>query len=394
MDYKRTFARISMLGAAAFALGVLGWLGSWALYDKPPWGIYMSLLALITGITQAPFVIAILLRTAGALWGARLFRLTALVALSWLPIGGTMVIILLVAKSSLIPWAPHPSDHFWYNPVFFAARLIIFFTLFYGLTFKMFKTSQLKGTHGAAIGNHRLMLLGLATAVTFVLGATVFSWDTGMTLNHHYGDTIYGVYYIITSFFGGVALTVLLMSFINKSVGKEFFTSLHFRNLGSLTLALTILSFYAWWSQFFPIWYANIPEETNAIYLRIFSRWGLAYGTMMAMVSVIPFISLMFKRVRTTSRGLSYLAFSILGGLWTLQYLYSAPPLIENGLAAPLSVFSLPNLSLTAGLVGGFLFLLFRNLQKNENAFLAPPADSEINAELEGDYLITQPEGW
>lgn len=394
MDYKANLSRASTISAIVGVVGMAGWLASWMILDKPPWGIFVSILALLTGMTQGPFIIAVLLRTASAQWGARLYRLTAIMALSFLPFAAMMLLVILVARVSIIPWAAHPDDHFWYNPLFFIGRQVVYFGLFYSLTYRAFKTAQLKGPEGARIGNHRLMILGLLAAVTFVLGATFFSWDLGMTLNHHYGDTIYGTYYIMTSFFGGVALTVLLITFLNRSSGSDFFTPLHYKNLGTLATALTIICFYGWWSQFFPIWYANIPEETNAIYLRIFSRWGVAYGIMMALVSVVPFISLLFKRVRTSVVGLSTVAVVILVGLWIQQYLYTAPPLILDGHAADLSVASLPNLALTAGVVGGFLWLLFRMLQNNPNAFLASAASDGDGAEIDADYLFTQPEGW
>lgn len=394
MDYKAAFGRASVLGAALFAVGMAGWVGSWAMLDKPPWAIFVSLLALFTGMTQAPFIVAILLRTASANWGARLYRLTALIALSFLPIALIMLAVIFIARSTVIPWAGEADAHFWYHPAFFIARQLVFFGLFYGLTFWLFRTSQLKGPEGAATGNHRLLLVGMFTAVTFVLGATMFSWDLGMTFNHHYADTIYGVYYIMTSFFAGTALLILVMTWLNKMVGTGFFTPLHYRNLGSLATALTIICFYGWWSQFFPIWYANLPEETNAIYLRIFSRWGLAYGIMMVLVSVIPFISLLFKRVRESASGLSILAVIILTGLWIQQYLYSAAPLIEDEMAADLSVISPTNLALTAAIAGAFLFLLFRNLSRHPNAFLAPAAEDGSGTEADADYLFTQPEGW
>ncbi len=394
MGSKEVFGRASMISAVLFIVGMLGWLASWAILDKPPWGIFVSLLALFTGMTQGPFVIAILLRAASANWGARLYRLTAIIALSFMPLAAIMLLIVLVARGSIIPWAAHPSDHFWYNPLFFVGRQMVYFGLFYSLTYTLFRTSHLKGSQAVRIGNHRLLLVGLFTAVTFVLGATIFSWDLGMTLNHHYGDTIYGAYYIMTSFFGGTALTVLLITFLNRPEGTKFFTPLHYRNLASLALALTIICFYGWWSQFFPIWYANIPEETDVIYLRIFSRWGPAYGLMMVLVSVVPFISLLFKRVRESVRGLSFVAVSILVGLWIQQYVYSAVPLIEAGRAADLSVISAPNFLLTAGIVGGFLFVFLRMLQRYPEAYRVSPVEDGDRAETEADYLFTQPKGW
>lgn len=393
MNNNQMFKRASMISAAMFVLGILGWVASWAVLDKPPWAIFVALLALFTGMTQGPFVIAILVRTASAKWGARLYRITAIMALSFLPVATVMLLIVFAAKYTIIPWSAHSQDHFWYNPGFFFGRQAVYFALFYGLTYRLFKTSRLKGP-SAEGGNHRLMILGLPTAVTFVLGATIFSWDLGMTLNHHYADTIYGAYYIMTSFFGGTAMTILLITFLNNAnrseTEEDFFTPLHFQNLGTLATALTIVCFYGWWSQFFPIWYANLPEETNAIYLRIFSQWGVAYGIMMVFVSVIPFIALLFKRVRGSAMGLSRVAMVVLVGLWIQQYLYSAAPLINDGKTARLPVLSIPNIALTAGVLGAFLTVLFSLLRRYPDAYIAPLKGSEEDA----DYLMTQPEGW
>lgn len=393
MNYKETFKRVSAMSAVVFVAGLALWLASWAVLDKPPWGMFVTILALLTSITQAAFVIAILLRTASAKWGARLYRLTASAALAFMPFAVTMLIIVLLARSSIIPWSGEEEQHLWYNPIFFYLRNILYFGLFYGLTYRLLQTSQLKGTKGAEIGNHRLMVLGLATVVTFVYGATFFSWDLSMTLNHHYADTIFGAYYIMNAFFGGTALIILLLTFLKRVVGNDFFTPLHFRNLATLAMAMGIASVFGWWSQFFPIWYANLPEETNAIYLRIFSGWGPTYGIMMVMVSVIPLITLLFKRVRASATALSTVSVIILVGLWIQQYLSTAAPLINDGLAANLSVISLTNIALTAGILGGFSFVLLRILQRHPNMYL--PEDAALaHSDTEADYLFSNPEGW
>ena len=394
MKNKNIFRSVMTISATLFVLGVFGWLASWAILDKPPWAILVSVLALFTGITQGAFVIAILLRTASAKWGAGLYRLTASIALAFLPFAAVMMFVIIVARNSLIPWAGQGDHHLWFNTIFFVARESIYFILFYGLTYKLFKTAQLKGSSGAKTGNHRMMILGLLTTVTYVYGTTIFSWDLGMTLNPHYADTIYGAYYIMTSLFGATALIILLTAFLNKKVGNDYFTPLQFRNLAILATALTIMVFYGWWSQFFPIWYANLPEETHTIYLRIFSRWGAMYGLMMILVSVIPFIALLFKKVRESAAALSAVSVIILVGLWIQQYLYSAIGLIREDRAADLSVFSLPNLSLTAGIAGGFLFVLFSILKRYPNAYMASPAPDSDVADTEADYLFTQPQGW
>ena len=392
MNNKEMFGKAITVSAGLFVVGLLGWLVSWVVLEKPPWGIFVSMLALLTGMTQGAFIIAVLLRTASAQWGARLYRVAAIIALAFMPFAVLMTLIVLAAQGGLIPWAGETDQHFWYSPVFFIARQIAYLGIFYGLTYRLFRTSQLTGPRGAQVGNHRMQIMGMFAAITFVLGATMFSWDLGMTLNHHYADTIYGAYYIMTSFFGGAALIVLLITYLNRTSRSGFFTALHYRNLGTLVTALTIICFYGWWSQFFPIWYANLPEETNVMYLRIFSRWTIAYAVMMVMVSVVPFIALMFKQVRTTVNGLSSVAVVILIGLWIQQYIYSAAPLIERGKVADLSIISLPNIAMTAGVIGGFLFVLFRLLQRYPNAY-TEPADAD-RSEAEADYLFTQPEGW
>ena len=130
MDYKANLSRASTISAIVGVVGMAGWLASWMILDKPPWGIFVSILALLTGMTQGPFIIAVLLRTASAQWGARLYRLTAIMALSFLPFAAMMLLVILVARVSIIPWAAHPDDHFWYNPLFFIGRQVVYFGLF------------------------------------------------------------------------------------------------------------------------------------------------------------------------------------------------------------------------------------------------------------------------
>ena len=95
------------------------------------------------------------------------------------------------------------------------------------------------------------------------LTQTFAAVDWIMGLDPYWYSTIFGVYWFAGSFVSFFALVTLMVVLLRRNglmtdvVGLE-----HFHDLGKLLFAFTVFWAYIGFSQYFLIWYGNIPEET------------------------------------------------------------------------------------------------------------------------------------
>jgi len=112
---------------------------------------------------------------------------------------------------------------------------------------------------------------------------------------------------------------------------KNVVTLEHFHDMGKLLFAFTVFWAYIAFSQFFLIWYANIPEETLWYTHRLDGTWK----TMTLLLAVghfaVPFLFLMSRNIKRRTGLL------VAGALWMLLmhlidiYWLVMPTLYEHG---------------------------------------------------------------
>jgi hypothetical protein len=118
------------------------------------------------------------------------------------------------------------------------------------------------------------------------LTQTFAAVDWIMSLDPGWYSTIFGVYWFAGSFVSFFALMTLMVvglqraGLLTEIIGLE-----HFHDLGKLLFAFTVFWAYIGFSQFFLIWYGNIPEETIFFRHRLEGSWKaisllLAAGTL------------------------------------------------------------------------------------------------------------------
>jgi hypothetical protein len=104
------------------------------------------------------------------------------------------------------------------------------------------------------------------------------------------------------------------------------------------------------WSQYLPIWYADIPRETFFVVIRTYRMpWQPLAFTVLALVWVIPFTFLMGRRPKMTPTILGPVCVLGLVGMWLERYVLVTPSL--SGQTIPLGWIEL---FLTAGFIALF----------------------------------------
>lgn len=354
---RNRYLLISAGAALLFLLGAAVWLSSLNTAKTPPWAIFVTNFTFFLGITQGALVMALLLRLTRCQWAQPFYRLSEIIAVAFFPIALAMLLNIVLGGDTLFFWAKQSSAP-WLGSAFFLTRNVLLFLTFYGLALALFFSNPPASPGDEHPSNRRVIMLGVALVVAFVIFETVVAWDLGMTLTPNYVSSIFPVDYWFGYLRAGLALLVLTMFFLKTVFGIELFDRKGFLNLGHMLLALTIVWFYFWWSTFFPVWYANIPQETQFLYIRIFGPYKTLYGFLMISAAVVPFIALLFTRLRQSPIALSAISFLILIGLWIERYITILPALIRQRMTAYTPIIGLTNLAVALGIMGGFLLLL------------------------------------
>ena len=387
------------LGVIA-AVGIAAWLVSFVAFDKPAWGIFVANFIFFTSITQGVLGLAIILRYTSAKWSANFFRLATTTAVAFFPIALVMLVVLFALKDSVFFWAAEPVHNPWFNPYFFIGRNAVIFLAFYAVARMLhnygaeeYESSRIEAIATSEDGGHssdrgRLLRLGFVFLVLFVAEQTMLAWDFGMIINRHWADSMFAPLFGITSVYGGAAAIVLLMSFARYFLKSINFRDEHFRNMGQLILGLSIFWVYAWYIQFFSIWFANLPEEFEPIYRRIFGGYMGSYVSYVVLMGVFPFFALIFKKVRESVIGVTIVSGAVLIGAWLERYVMTVPALVHEETTVSLPIVHPINILFTLGMFSLFLLMTLNEVRRRREIL------PETEEELAKEALIADPVGW
>lgn len=330
--------------------------------ERLTWGVILTNFIYLLGISQGAMAIAVILRTSSARWSVGFFRLATSLALSFAPIAVVMLAVVLGDRSAI--GFSREAAHPWNDYSFLIERQVLSLLAFYALA-----TAILLLT-----GKSERSVLKLTPffLIAFVANESLVAWDLGMMLNHGFADAIYAPFFIAGSIYGGTALLTLIMSSAKRHLDRDLFTDEQLKNMGRLLLAFSLVWAYFWWSQFLTIWYANLPEETSVLYERIFSpTYGFVFYLEMAMVWVIPFALLVFKKVRESSRSLSIISACVLAGLWLDRYLIVMPSLAEKGAPSGFPFIDAVAIMTSAAFLGGLGLAISQFFAKRKAAIFS-----------------------
>jgi hypothetical protein len=114
---------------------------------------------------------------------------------------------------------------------------------------------------------------------------------------------------------------------------------------------------YFFFSQFLPIWYGNLPEETQWLIIRTRELpWKTFAYIVFGSCFVVPFITLLSREVKQTASLYATICIVIFCGIWLQDYLLIMPQVYPD--SVPLfSYAAFGDLSVFLGFFGIFGFV-------------------------------------
>jgi hypothetical protein len=154
--------------------------------------------------------------------------------------------------------------------------------------------------------------------LVFALSMTFGAFDFMMSLDPHWFSTIFGVYYfagIMVSFHAMLVIVVFALQ--RGGMLEGVVTPEHYHDLGKFMFGFTVFWTYIGFSQYFLIWYANIPEETNWFMYRAQGEWlYLSYAVVFGRF-VLPFFLLLRRGWKRDPNYLVWIAVFVI----TMQFI-------------------------------------------------------------------------
>ena len=336
-----------------------------------------------TGIAILGVFFFALQYAAQAGWSAGIKRIPLAFG-SWLPIAGIfMLVSFFVFGHDLFHWTHHDlydttshefdsiinakkSYFFWplsdhpSVPVFFIARMVFFFGLWYYLFMKLRKLAFQEDFEGGTASWYSMRKLSAVFLIIFAITSSIAAWDWVMSIDTHWFSTMFG-WYVFASWW---VTTLALITFITIHLKEKGLLSIvnenHLHDIGKFVFAFSVFWTYIWFSQFLLIYYANIPEES----IYFVERWnndqyGIIFFVNLFLNFILPFLLLMPRDAKRHTAILKVVTPIVIFGHWIDFYLMITPgSLKENG------GYGLVEFGTMLIYGGAFLYVVLNSLSK------------------------------
>jgi len=313
--------RIPLVGVACAVLGVVGCAILGPANPKQFFFSWlMSFLFFLSLALGALFFVLFQYATQGG-WGIVVRRIGETV-FAMLPVMAVLFVPVLFGLHELYSWSvPGAAEHDallrWKAPFlnvpFFLIRAAIYFVCWSFIALVYYRLSRGQDATGDPAVSARLRKFAGPAIIVLALTSTFASIDWIVSLTPHWYSTMFGVYFFAGSFIGFIALlSVVAPAMRAAGLLDTVITAEHLQDIGKFLFAFTAFWAYIGFSQFFLIWYANLPEESFWFKARLEGSWEFVSLLLMAGHFGVPFFYLMGRAVKRRGWTLA------IGGTWLL----------------------------------------------------------------------------
>ncbi|MFN3821370.1 MAG: hypothetical protein ACK4OO_03470, partial [bacterium] len=287
----------------------------------------------------------------GSVWSIVIRRLWENIA-GTIPIWALFFIPILILNSFIYPWTdPDVVSHSpllvkkssYLNMPFFAIRGIIYWIILIFITIRMRKLPLTQDLTPHSVGRRDFVKIAAPGTILYAVVVTFAAFDWVMSVEPEWYSTIYGVYLAMGGCVASLAAMIGVIEFLRKRkvfhgiLGEaesihQPITVEHYHDLGKLLFTFIILWAYMVFSQYFLIWYANIPEETAFYRHRWVGSWRWVSLMIVFGHFVLPFFVLISQPAKRNRVVLLSVSLGILFFHYVDLYWNVLPVLDKEGL--------------------------------------------------------------
>ena len=255
-------------------------------------------------------------------WGVVLRRIGETI-FSTIPVMAVLFIPVLLGMHDLYEWshagaAEHDALLAWKAPYlnvpFFLIRAGVFFAIWSFIAILYYRGSSGQDATGDPAVSARLRRFAGPAIIVLALTQSFAAIDWIMSLTPHWYSTMFGVYFFAGSWVGFIALlSVVVPAMRGAGLLDTVISREHLQDIGKFLFAFTAFWAYISFSQFFLMWYGNMPEETIFYRVRMEGSWLTVSLVLLFGHFFAPFFYLMGRSVKRNGATLA------VGGVWLLM---------------------------------------------------------------------------
>ena len=379
---------VVLVGAFAFGYQLLYGLGALGYTQGIFWAMYIVNFVFWIGLSHSGTLISAILRVTHAEWRRPITRGAEAMTVFTLSIGALFPLIHLGRNWRFYYLLPYPNERgLWPNfrsPLLWDLTAIITYLTASIIYLYLPMIPDLAVLRDKAPDKYRRFLYGalslgwrgterewrrlrkalaLMAFIIIPIAVSVHSivaWDFAMTVVPMWHSTIFAPYFVIGAIYSGVALVITIMVVLRWAFRLEaYLTPAHFDNLGKIMLAVTIAWAYFFFADVLTTWYGQITTEYRVLTTIVSGTYAPFFLLMITCNLVIPFFTLLFRRVRSTIPAIFAISLLVNVGMYTERYLIVVP-----GLSRAQMPFLWANwtptwveISVTSGAFAGFILL-------------------------------------
>jgi hypothetical protein len=251
------------------------------------------------------------------------------------------------------------------NAWFFTGRAVIYFCVWFVLAWLLWGYSKEQDATGDKWLTNRAARTSTWGMLLFALTVAFASFDWLMSMDYRFFSTIWGVYYFAGAAYSSLAVVVFVLALcLRAGKLKGLVTEEHFHDLAKLMFAFTVFWAYIAFSQYFLIWYANIPEETAFMLARKTGGWEHYSMVLVVGHFILPFFILLWRFVRRSyallmAIALWMLVMHVIDIAWLVRPFVYGPIIFEDKVRVDRVWMDIAGVVGVLGIFGG---LLVRNV--------------------------------
>ena len=386
-------AAILLWGLYAYIQQLRNGLIVTGMRDQISWGLYITNFVFFIGISHAGTLISAILRVTDTEWRKPITRMAEAITVFALCIGAPMVMIDMGRPDRLLyvfRYGRIQSPIVWDVlgvSTYLTGCLLYFYIpmipdlallaneprlspwrrrLYRMLSLRWTGTPQQKALLDKAISSMAVFIIPLAVSVH-----TVVSWIFAMTLRPGWNSSIFGPYFVVGAIYSGTAAVIFSMYVLRRVFRlHEYVEELHFRKLGLLLLAFSLIYLYFNINEYLTTGY-KLEGAERLLLDRLFSGdyaslFWIAQGLCVFVPAALLIFVLGFKRFhRHTIPAVVLSSAMVIIGAWAKRYIIVVPtlrsPFLPSGQRLPWQWThyhpSWVEWSITAAAVAGFAMI-------------------------------------
>ncbi|MBI4559493.1 MAG: polysulfide reductase NrfD [Candidatus Hydrogenedentes bacterium] len=321
-------------------------LGATGLNEPVSWGFYVTNFVFFIGISHAGTLISAILRICNAEWRRPVTRMAEVITVMVLAIGAGNILVDLGRPDRLLNviwYGRYQSPLLWdatsISAYFTASTVYLWLPMIPDIAILRDNVKKRRWFYRIlAIGwqgtekQKKVLQRGITIMSVLVIPIavsvhTVVSFVFSMTLQPMWHSTIFGPYFVVGAIFSGIAALIIAMLIIRKVYHLEgFLKPVHFHNLGTLLLAMTLIWTYFTFAEYLTGFYGNEPEEMKVFWSKFNGPYAPYFWAMVVCNFVIPIGVLSYRRKHTIERTLIASIFICIG-MWLERFIIVVPTL-------------------------------------------------------------------